>query len=234
MPGFIRISRDLFDDPTFASVRFPRPWALIDLVQLARYKQGSEYVNGRVVSLERGQLCKSIRWLATRWRWDEKTVQSFIRSLIIGGVITYEFPQSNKGVTGIISIVNYDNFVGDSYTPSHTTSHTTSDTLYKEIKKEEEKKTSKDVKEKNCRFVKPTIEQIHSYCLERGYAVDAERFYDYYESKGWVVGRAPMKDWKAAVRTWAAKNRNMHADADTPARQKTITNINISSGGFDF
>lgn len=51
-------------------------------------------------------------------------------------------------------------------------------------------------------FKKPTIEEIMEYCAERKNNVDPQRFYDFYESKGWVVGRSPMKDWKAAVRTW--------------------------------
>ena len=53
------------------------------------------------------------------------------------------------------------------------------------------------------KFQKPTIEQIKAYCLEASKNIDAEAFFDFYEAKGWVVGRAPMKDWKAAVRNWA-------------------------------
>lgn len=53
------------------------------------------------------------------------------------------------------------------------------------------------------KFQKPTIEQIRTYCKEAGKDIDAEAFFDFYEAKGWVVGRAPMKDWKAAVRNWA-------------------------------
>lgn len=56
------------------------------------------------------------------------------------------------------------------------------------------------------RFVKPTVEDIRSYCAERGNEVDAQRFYDFYESKGWLIGKNPMKDWKAAVRTWEQRN----------------------------
>lgn len=52
------------------------------------------------------------------------------------------------------------------------------------------------------RFVKPTIEEVQAYCTERGNNVDAQRWYDFYESKGWKVGRNPMKDWKASIRTW--------------------------------
>lgn len=52
------------------------------------------------------------------------------------------------------------------------------------------------------RFVKPTINEIQDYCIERNNKVNAEQFFDYYESNGWKVGKNSMKDWKAAVRTW--------------------------------
>lgn len=57
-------------------------------------------------------------------------------------------------------------------------------------------------KAKAKRFTKPTIEDIKEYCIERNNFVDAEKFFDYYSSNGWKVGKNPMKDWKASVRTW--------------------------------
>lgn len=56
---------------------------------------------------------------------------------------------------------------------------------------------------KTKRFVKPTIAEIQDYCRERNKSVDAERFWNFYESKGWKVGKNPMKDWRAAVCNWA-------------------------------
>ena len=52
------------------------------------------------------------------------------------------------------------------------------------------------------RFVKPTLSEIEQYCIERNNNVNAEHFFDHYESNGWKVGKNSMKDWKAAVRTW--------------------------------
>lgn len=49
---------------------------------------------------------------------------------------------------------------------------------------------------------RPSAEDVEAYCKEKGYRVDARRFIDYYMSNGWKVGKNPMKDWKAAVRTW--------------------------------
>ena len=48
----------------------------------------------------------------------------------------------------------------------------------------------------------PTLYEVKAYCSERGNKVDPERWFDYYTSNGWKVGKNPMKDWKAAVRTW--------------------------------
>ena len=59
------------------------------------------------------------------------------------------------------------------------------------------------------RFEKPTIEEITAYCKERGNGIDAHGFFDYYESKGWVIGKSPMKDWKAAVRNWERMDNYM-------------------------
>jgi predicted phage replisome organizer len=55
---------------------------------------------------------------------------------------------------------------------------------------------------KRKRFVKPTLSEIEQYCIERNNNVNAEQFFDYYESNGWKVGKNSMKDWKACVRTW--------------------------------
>ena len=61
------------------------------------------------------------------------------------------------------------------------------------------------------RFKKPTINEIAEYCTERKNNIDAETFYDFYESKDWKIGKNKMKAWKACVRTWEkrqTKNNN--------------------------
>ena len=78
----------------------------------------------------------------------------------------------------------------------------------KEIELEKEIDKDKEVIKPQKRFVKPTIEEVQAYCLERNKGVDAQRWYDYYSSNGWKVGKNPMKDWKAAVRTWERSESN--------------------------
>ena len=64
-------------------------------------------------------------------------------------------------------------------------------------------------KKGSSRFQKPTIEEIRQYCLEKGYNVDTEQFFNFYESKGWVVGKSPMKNWRAAVSTWNKREKEI-------------------------
>ena len=81
------------------------------------------------------------------------------------------------------------------------------------------------------RFIKPSIEEIRAYCLERGNSVDAETFHDFYESKGWRIGNNPMKDWRAAVRTWEKPRENKTTSvARQPFRQRNTTEDLLALG----
>ena len=59
------------------------------------------------------------------------------------------------------------------------------------------------------RFQKPSIEDVREYCSSRSNNVDPEQFFNFYESKGWLVGKTPMKDWKAAIRTWEKREKEI-------------------------
>jgi hypothetical protein len=72
----------------------------------------------------------------------------------------------------------------------------------------------KNEKAKKAKFIIPTIPEISEYCLERTNNVDSEKFFNFYQSKGWLVGKTKMKDWKACVRTWE-KNSNEKEKSST-------------------
>ena len=57
------------------------------------------------------------------------------------------------------------------------------------------------------RFSPPSVDDVRAYCTENGFRVDPDRFVDFYTSNGWRVGKNPMKDWKAAVRSWERKEK---------------------------
>lgn len=80
----------------------------------------------------------------------------------------------------------------------------------REEKRREDIYRGKDSKSppKTTRFKKPTIEEIKNYCESRGNQINPIKFFDHYESNGWVRGKTKIKDWKACVRTWEQNQTN--------------------------
>ena len=109
---------------------------------------------------------------------------------------------------------------------------------YGEIEKEleiEKDSSAKSTTTKRKRFEKPTISDIEQYCIERNNNVNAEQFFDYYESNGWKVGKNSMKDWKAAVRTW---ERSEYRKPNSKKNSKedainVVNNLMNKLGGVD-
>lgn len=77
----------------------------------------------------------------------------------------------------------------------------------KDKDKEIDKDNKGDKSPRATRFTPPTLEDVKAYCKERGNNVNPERFIDFYSSKGWMVGKNKMKDWKAAVRNWESREK---------------------------
>ena len=75
-----------------------------------------------------------------------------------------------------------------------------------EQEQEQEQEQNKRKKRESSAFRAPSVDEVRAYCSERGNDVDAEHFVAYYQSNGWKVGRNPMKDWKAAVRSWEKRD----------------------------
>ena len=69
-----------------------------------------------------------------------------------------------------------------------------------------------------ARFTPPTRDEVAAYIAEKGYRVDPDRWMAYYESNGWKVGKNPMKDWRAAVRTWATNGVDAKPAQKVPAQ----------------
>lgn len=133
----------------------------------------------------------------------------------------------------IVTICNYNKYQN----PSHYEGNTESDdeNLMKELRNGREgnnikneirikNKDKKEIyKEKPIRNqIPPTLEMVKEYCLERGNNIDAEKFYDFYESKSWFVGKNKMKDWQASVRTWERSDKSVTAKSKTVSDMRNI------------
>ena len=129
-------------------------------------------------------------------------------------------------------------------------------TTQEEKKEEREKSPHTPLKEKEARkeeplhsrahardgrFSRPTVEEIADYCRSRSNGLDAEQIWDFYESKGWFIGKSKMKNWRSAVRTWERRRReeqNAAASANANSRYhngrpKLSNHVDISEEEFN-
>ncbi|HHX11142.1 MAG TPA: hypothetical protein GX729_07255 [Firmicutes bacterium] len=98
-----------------------------------------------------------------------------------------------------------------------------------------EDKNRLDKNKEKSRFVPPSLDEVMEYCLTRNNQVDPQTFIDFYESKGWMIGKNKMKDWKAAVRTWEkreTKTGNPFKEALRKELQNEQSGSNGNNGGY--
>lgn len=83
---------------------------------------------------------------------------------------------------------------------------------------------------KKEKFAPPTVQQVQDYCNERQNGIQAFSFVSFYQSKGWMVGKNQMKDWKAAIHTWESKNKEQNGNSNTG--QSNSNSGNATGHGF--
>lgn len=240
--GWIKLHRQLQECPIWYGERFSKGQAWVDLLLLANHSDKKIIFNGEMITIKRGQYLTSTVKLAEKWGWNRKTVSSYLNMLQKENMIT----KVSDNLKTLVTIENYENFQGldendgqpigqvngqlngqrwdnptdnplDNPTDSRTDTNNNvkNDNNDKNVKNV---KNDKNVKNNIKRFCKPTFEEVDSYCCQRNNSVDAQAFIDFYDSKGWKVGNTPMKDWKAAVRTW---ERSRQATSNKPTKQPT-------------
>jgi len=88
-----------------------------------------------------------------------------------------------------------------------TESVTNSNESKSKSKSKRQSKSKESIERKTPSFTIPTVEEVRAYCQERGNSIDPEAFVAFYDSKGWKVGREPMRNWKSAVITWEKRSK---------------------------
>ena len=120
---------------------------------------------------------------------------------IVGVDLEKDEPQtSNDGAVFIERTVHRCDVKGEQTLHSHVVNHAQPASA---IRKE-----PKEPKSRESRRIPPSLEQVKAYCTERRKGVDPDRFFNHYVSNGWKVGKNPMVDWHAAIRTWENSGYN--------------------------
>lgn len=199
MDGFILIHRKLIEWEWYSSVNDTR--LFIHCLLKANWKDG----RFRGYEVPRGSFVTSVSSLVEETGLTTQQVKTSIKHLKLTNEITIE----TNHQFSIITINKYNDYQLDNtqinkrLTNEQQTINNNRININKEINNKET--ISKDIVKKV--FSKPTLQEIKDYCNERKNNVDAERFYNFYESKNWMIGKNKMKDWKACVRTWEQRDR---------------------------
>lgn len=217
--GYIKLHRQLQDCWVWQGERFSRGQAWVDLLMMANHKDVKIPFGEKIEVIKRGQFITSIAKLAEKWQWSFNTVKKFLNLLENDNMLI----RKSDNTKTLITIVNYDIYQysetekeGDLDRPidrpvdrpiDRPIDGQSADLLTDPLIPNKNDKNVKNEKNVKNVFRKPSLEEVKAYIEEKGYSIDAERFINYYESNGWMVGRNKMKNWKAAVSNWASKDK---------------------------
>lgn len=202
--GWILIHRKLQESQIWANDQpFDMRSAWIDLLMLANHADNEIVIDYKPFIIRRGQYLTSVRKLSVRWSWSKDRTLKFLRLLKSLKMIEKE---SNNQRT-LITIVNYE-----VYQDQQDTKRTQTSTQTRHGSDTGSPQTNNEKNEKKNIFIVPTADEVRSYCQERHNTVDPDKFVDFYQSKGWMIGKNKMKDWKSAVRTWEKKEQKPDAN----------------------
>ena len=217
--GWIKLNRAIQGHWVWTDAEYLKAW--IDLIFLAEHRQKQAVIGGRVVDLEPGVVYTTKSALSRRWGWDRRKTDRFLKLLEDEQMCVTEC--AKNGTT--ISLVNWAKYQLGCTTDAQRMHNecTTEDPIYTtntNLHTEEQKKKKDSViTESKEKFKPPTLDEVKAYCEERNNGIDAEAFVAFYESKGWKVGNAPMKSWRAAVVTWERK-RSAEQTAPPPKKSR--------------
>lgn len=202
--GWIAIHREIQKNWLWEEKPFSKGQAWIDLLMLANYKDHKQPYKGEIITCKKGTVNSSISALANRWGWSRDKARRFLDTLASDEMVRVNATVHRTTIT----IENYA-----LYNDVPTTDRQQIDSK-PTASRQQVDTTNKDNKDKPLlynnnigRFKPPTLEAVAEYCLKRQNGIDPEAFVDYYESKGWYVGKSKMKDWKAAVRNWERRQK---------------------------
>lgn len=172
----------------------------IHLLLMANYADGR--FEGEII--KRGEYVTSLPSLADQTSLTIQQARTALDHLKSTGEITDRKTNRYR----VITIVNYDRYQIDNRQNNRpSTGEQQADQQQYKKDKNNKNNVIPLSRNKENRFTPPTADDVRKYCEEIGvYGFNAEMFIDYYESRGWMIGKNKMKSWKAAVRTWLRRD----------------------------
>ena len=215
--GWIKLYRDLIGKAIWTLSTPEQKVILITLLLMANHEAKDWEWKGRRFICKPGQMVTSLEAIAKEAGKGVsiRNVRTALERFQNFGFLTNESTKQSR----LITICNWESYQKiEEQADKQTDKRLTNDrqTGDKRVTtNKNDKNDKKNIKEKEKsevqttkRFRPPTLQEVEAYIRERDYPIDADRFVDYYTSNGWMVGKNRMKDWQAAVRSWARKSQS--------------------------
>lgn len=229
--GFIVLNREILDWEWYDDIK--TKVLFLHLLLTANHKE--QKWQGKTIG--RGELITSISHLAKETGLSQQNIRTSLNRLKSTGEITL---QSTNRYT-LICVVNWgkfqdfeaeDNKQNNGQTNGQLTINQQTTNNKQQCNKGTKEQYIESGEKPTKRFVPPTVQEVSEYIAEKKYSVNAQRFVDFYEAKGWMVGKNKMKDWKASVRGWQSRendssdfrSRNIteSARSETPRKARAV------------
>lgn len=215
--GFIKLYRKMLEWGWYDDG--PTKDVFIHLLLIASYEDKAY----RGIALERGQVVATVAEISKQTGLSRQQIRTAIAKLIS----TSEVTTSKEGKYTVFTVKNYADYQASNQNSNQqATNEQPLSNHFSNTKKVRSKEYTpynppqgEEREPKAKRFVPPTPAEVNDYCRERNNGIDGSEFCDFYASKGWKVGKNPMKDWKAAVRTW---ERSRKQNTPAPAERKWL------------
>lgn len=205
--GWIKLHRSLLDWEWWDDQNTTRLWLTILLSVNHEPKQWHG------MTINAGEMVTSYRKLAAKSGLSYQSVRSALANI----QSTHEVTCKSTHQYTVIKVVKWGDFQSLDDQANTQTNRQVAHKLTTNKNKEER------IKKKDINTIPPKLEDVAAYCRQRHNNVDPQTFMDFYESKGWMVGKNKMKDWKACVRTWEKNRKSDHVVIDPPDYFRTST-----------
>ncbi|MDQ7094182.1 hypothetical protein REC12_11335 [Desulfosporosinus sp. PR] len=207
--GYIGLFRELLDKPIWQQSTPEQKTILVTLLLMANHQEKEWEWKGKKFKAKPGQFVTSLEKIQLK-TGKGVTLQNVRTAL--KRFEKYEFLTDESTKTGrLVTIVNWELYqvkkLRSNKDPNSCLTDDQQTTNSQLTPNNNDNNVKNDKKVISNIFSPPTIEEVQAYCLERNNNVDADKWHNFYSSKGWMVGKNKMKDWKAAVRTWENKDK---------------------------
>ena len=228
MDGYIKVYRSMLEHPVICKdSEYFAVWCY--LLLNATHKEQQVLFKGERIILKPGQLITGRIKIAEHFKISESKVQRILKVFENEQQIEQQISNKNR----MITILKWNLYQCSEQQTEQQVNNNWTTTEQQLNTNKNDKNVKNERKNRERAFFPPTPDEVKAYCSEKGYVIDAERFIDFYESKGWMVGKNKMKDWKAAVRNWARGDKDRRQESAANGVKRNSFN-SIPQRDYDF